>query len=315
MSNLAKHVPVMQNESLNALKIQKAGIYVDATFGFGGHSQAILSKLDEEGRLYAIDKDTSAIELADKRIIKDERFTLKQGCFSSLESFSKEWGIQGSVNGILFDLGVSSEHLENPKRGFSFLREGPIDMRFDQSSGNSAGDWLASVSENTLAKIIKEYGDERYAKRIAKGIVTERVKERINTTKDLVNIINKAIPKNETKKHNATRTFQAIRIHINQELETLKKSLEKTYNILAPKGRLVLITYHSLEERIIKDFITLTDKSLSAPKDLPLTEQFLTKMFKIINKPLKPTDEEIEINKKSRSAKLNVLEKYNENNS
>ena len=315
MNDLAKHVPVMQNEALNALNIQEAGIYVDATFGFGGHSQAILNKLSTRGRLYAIDKDPSTIKTNQTEFLEDTRFTLKHGCFSSLESLSKEWGIYGSVNGILFDLGVSTEHLENPKRGFSFLREGPIDMRFDQSSGDSASDWLATASESTLATIIKKYGDERYAKRIAKGIVKQRVTEKISTTADLVNIINKSIPKNETKKHNATRTFQAIRIHINQELEVLRRALEKTYNILAPKGRLVLITYHSLEERLIKDFITHTDKSLSAPRDLPLSEKFLTKMYKIIAKPIKPTYEEIKINKKSRSAKLNILEKYNENHS
>ena len=312
MNNLTKHTPVMLTESINALAIEKNGIYVDATFGFGGHSKAILSKLGKAGKLYALDKDASVIKIAEQEFIHDKRFTLKHGCFSSLESLSKEWGIHGSVNGILFDLGVSSEHLDNPERGFSFIRKGPIDMRFDQSSGISANKWLATASEDLISKTIRKYGEERYAKRIAKRIVLQRGKEKINTTNDLVQIINKAIPKNETNKHNATRTFQAIRIYINQELEILRNTLESTYNILAPKGRLVLITYHSLEERVIKDFLTLTDKSLSAPKDLPLSNQFLTKLFKTINKSIKPTNKEIESNIRSRSAKLNILEKCNE---
>ena len=162
--------------------------------------------------MYALDKDFSSVKFADK-VVEDRRFTLKHGCFSSLESISKEWGIHGSVNGILFDLGVSSAHLDNPNRGFSFTRNGPVDMRFDQKSGIPASDWLSTVDEKLLASVIKKYGEERYAKKIAKEIVSERRKTEINTTYDLVKIINKAIPKNEKNKNNATRTFQAIRIH------------------------------------------------------------------------------------------------------
>ena len=263
MNNLLEHVPVMTTESIEALIMQKNGVYVDATFGFGGHSKAILNKLDGKGKLYALEKDFSSVSSAAKAVIDDKRFTLKHGCFSSLESISKEWGIHGSVNGILFDLGVSSAHLDNPNRGFSFTRNGPVDMRFDQKSGIPASDWLSTVDEKLLASVIKKYGEERYAKKIAKEIVLERRKTEINTTYDLVKIINKAIPKNEKNKNNATRTFQAIRIHINQELEVLRNTLECTYGILAPKGRLVLITYHSLEDRVIKDFLIFSDKRKS----------------------------------------------------
>lgn len=313
MNNFARHIPVMQKESINALKIQKHGIYVDVTFGFGGHSKAILSRLDKTGKLYALEKDLNAVDTVEKEVLNDKRFTLKHGCFSSLESISKEWGIHGSVNGILFDLGVSSSHLDNPKRGFSFTRNGPIDMRFDQSTGVPASEWLSMASEDLISKTIKKYGEERYAKRIAKEIVLQRRKERINTTFDLVQIINKAIPKNEKNKHNATRTFQAIRIYINQELDILKNTLESTYNILAPKGRLVLITYHSLEDKVIKDFLIFSDKNLSTPKNLPLKNKFLTKMFTIIDKSIRPTKKEVEVNIRSRSAKLNILEKCDEN--
>ena len=307
-----KHTPVMLEQSINGMNIQKKGIYIDATYGFGGHSNKILSLLDDEGRLFAVDKDINSIKVAEKALLDDKRFSLKHGCFSSLGDYSKKWGIYGAVNGILFDLGVSSEHLDNPERGFSFRQNGPIDMRFDQSCGLSACEWIDSVDEQTLYKVIKKYGEERYSKRIAREIIYHREKEKINNTHDLVKVIDRAIPKNEKNKHNATRTFQAIRIFINNELEILKEALQNSYNILAPKGRLVLITYHSLEDRVIKDFLTYTDKSLSAPRDLPLKNEFLTKMYNLVVKSMKPHDTEISSNPRSRSAKLNILEKANE---
>ena len=307
-----KHTPVMLEQSINGMNIQKKGIYIDATYGFGGHSNKILSLLDDEGRLFAVDKDINSIKVAEKALSGDKRFSPKHGCFSSLGDYSKGWGIYGAVNGILFDLGVSSEHLDNPERGFSFRQNGPIDMRFDQSCGLSACEWIDSVDEQTLYKIIKRYGEERYSKRIAREIIYHREKEKINNTHDLVKVIDRAIPKNEKNKHNATRTFQAIRIFINNELELLKEALHNSYNILAPKGRLVLITYHSLEDRVIKDFLTYTDKSLSAPRDLPLKNEFLTKMYNLVVKSMKPLDAEISSNPRSRSAKLNILEKANE---
>ena len=313
MINTQKHIPVMLSESIEALNIDPNGSYIDATFGFGGHSRAILKSLDRNGRLYALDKDSLAIEMTDKNIATDERFTLKHGCFSDLSKISKNWGVYGSVNGILFDLGVSSHHLDESSRGFSFNKKGPIDMRFDQSSGITACDWIETVDEQTLSNVIWKYGDERYSRRIAKRIIAERDRDKIIDTEQLAKIIDKAMPKNEKYKHNATRTFQAIRIFINKELDVLKEALNKSFNILAPKGRLVLITYHSLEDRVIKDFLTLTDKNLSTPRDLPIQSEFLTKMYNLVAKSIKPKENEIHSNPRSRSAKLNILEKANEN--
>ena len=307
-----KHIPVMLNQSINAMKIVPNGTYVDATFGFGGHSRKILDALDSDGRLYAIDKDTYAINMIREDIISDKRFTLKHGCFSELENFSKEWGIHGSINGILFDLGVSSHHLDEAGRGFSFNKNGPIDMRFDQSSGISACEWLGTVDEQTLSHVIWKYGDERYSRRIARAIVYQREQEKISDTGQLAKIIDKAMPRNEKHKHNATRTFQAIRIFMNKELEVLKDVLSNSYNILAPKGRLVLLTYHSLEDRVIKNFLAVTDENISTPRNLPIKNEFLKKMFNIIAKSIKPDKDEIDLNPRSRSAKLNILEKANE---
>ena len=308
------HTPVMLNQVIKGLNVVTDGNYIDATFGFGGHSKKILKSLKNDGKLFGIDKDLDAIRSVDQSILDDKRFTLKHGCFSSLEKFTKEWEIYGSVNGILFDLGVSSYHLDNPDRGFSFKRKGLIDMRFDQSYGNSAREWITNVDEKTLSDVIWKYGDERYSKRIAREIIFERKKEKISNTDQLAKIINKAIPKNEKNKNNATRTFQAIRIFINNELEILKDALHSSYNILAPKGRLVLITYHSLEDRVIKDFLRHTDKNLSTPRNLPIKSEFLTKMYELISKSIKPEKDEMLSNPRSRSAKLNILEKSNEDN-
>ena len=186
-------------------------------------------------------------------------------------------------------------------------------MRFDQSKGISACEWINSVDEKTLSEVIWKFGEERYSRRIAREIIFQRAKSQILNTEDLVNIIDKAIPKNEKYKHNATRTFQAIRIYINSELEVLKDVLNDTYNILAPSGRLVLITYHSLEDRVIKDFLSITDKNQSIPRDLPIKSEFLTKMYNIVQKSVKPSTQEVSMNPRSRSAKLNILEKVNEN--
>ena len=309
-----KHIPVMKKQSVNALDIFPNGKYIDATFGFGGHSTEILSKLGENGCLFAIDKDLDAIKDIDQNILEDERFTLKHGCFSSLDSFTQEWGIHGSVNGILFDLGVSSYHFDNPKRGFSFNGDGLIDMRFDQTQGEAAFNWINNASESDLANVIWKYGEEKFSKRIAKEIIKERDKNKIMSTIELANLIEKTIPRTKYKKHKATKTFQAIRIFTNNELEILKEALLKSYSILAPKGRLVLITYHSLEDKVIKNFIKHTDKKYSTPRDLPVKDEFFTKMFKVVDRFIKPDSSEIERNIRSRSAKLSILEKVNENN-
>ena len=312
MNSSSKHIPVMLNQSIEAMNIIPNGSYLDATFGFGGHSKKILDNLNDSGRLFAIDKDMDAIKMARSDVTTDNRFTLKHGCFSDLIKHTREWGVSGSINGILFDLGVSSHHLDQAKRGFSFNKKGTIDMRFDQSSGISACEWIKDVDEKTLSKIIWEFGEERYSRRIARAIISQRNIEPIENTDDLSNIIDKAIPKNEKHKHNATRTFQAIRIFINKELEVLREALNYSYDILAPRGRLVLITYHSLEDRIIKNFIAVSDENLSTPRDLPIKSDFLKKMFNVVAKSIKPEDDEVIHNPRSRSAKLNILEKNDE---
>ncbi len=308
MSNIDFHKPVMRNEAVEHLLTNKDGIYVDATLGYGGHARLILEETSKKSRLYAIDKDIDAIRYNEKELSNEKRFTLKHGCFSSLDEYAKIWNIYGSVNGILFDLGVSSVHLDNAERGFSFNKNAPLDMRFNRTHGKKVSEYLNELSEKEIEYILRVYGEERFSKRIARNIITHRKNNPIQNTFELVDIINRSVLVNDKNKHNATRSFQALRIYTNKELDVLKEILEKSYNILAPRGRLVLITYHSLEERVIKDFIMFTDSNLSTPRKMPIKSNFLKKMFSIIKK-VKPSSHEISTNSRSRSAKINVLEK------
>ena len=308
MNNLNLHIPVMKHESVNQLITDKNGIYIDATLGYGGHTRQILADTTEDSQVYAIDKDIEAIEFNQKELTREKRFTLKHGCFSSLDEYTQAWNIYGSVNGILFDLGVSSVHLDNAERGFSFSQNAPLDMRFDKSGGKKVSDYLNELSEREIERILRVYGQERFSKRIAKNIVKFRENSPIVNTFDLVNIINRSVLVNDKNKHNATRSFQALRIYVNKELDVLRDILEKSHNILAPKGRLVLISYHSLEERVIKDFLIYSDCNLSTPRKMPIKNDFMKKMFNIIKK-IKPSKTEIDANPRSRSAKINVLEK------
>lgn len=308
---MIKHLPVMINESIDSLNIKKSGCYIDATFGSGGHSSEILRNIGEDGLLFSLDKDHDVFKSLSEKLENDKRFRLDYGCFSQLEKYTKHWGVHGSVNGILFDLGVSSHHLDTAERGFSFKNDGRVDMRFDYSARISAHDLINNAKEEELADIIWKYGEERYSRKIARGIVSARKISIINTTTELAKIINKCMPKpkSDTKTNNATRTFQAIRIFINKELDVLRDALNSSYRILAPSGRLVLITYHSLEDRVIKDFLIHTDKNLSTPKKLPVEGEFLSKMFKLLKKSIKPSADEIAKNRRARSAKLSVLER------
>ncbi len=308
---MIKHIPVMLGQSIDSLNIKESGCYIDATFGSGGHSQEILKNIGENGLLFSLDKDQDVFKSLNKKLKSDKRFRLDYGCFSQLEKFTKDWGVHGSVNGILFDLGVSSHHLDTAERGFSFKNNGRVDMRFDQNSRISAHDLINNAKEEELADIIWKYGEERYSRKIARGIVSARKLSIINSTSQLASIVNKCVPKikYDTKINNATRTFQAIRIFINKELDVLREALDSSYRILAPSGRLVLITYHSLEDRVIKDFLVHTDRNLSTPKKLPVQGEFLSKMFKLIKKSIKPSLNEITTNRRARSAKLNVLER------
>jgi 16S rRNA (cytosine1402-N4)-methyltransferase len=293
------HQPVLLEEVIKNLAIKEDGIYIDATFGRGGHAKAILQRLGSKGKLFAIDKDPEAIAYAEQDpVFKDERFYIQQGSFVMLKVLAKQQNIIGKVNGILLDLGVSSPQLENAKRGFSFLKEGPLDMRMDPTQGISATQWLSKAKEDDIAKVLKEYGEERFARRIASAIVSERRLRPITSTTQLAAIVTKANPKWEKHKHPATRTFQAIRIFINKELENLIFLLDQCMEILTSGGRLLVISFHSLEDRIVKQFI---QQKAKGGEPLPPT-------LRIIDK-VKPTPAEIAINPRARSAILRIAEK------
>lgn len=306
-----KHLPVLYEESLQELKIQPDGHYVDCTFGRGGHSQGILAQLGEKGRLLAFDRDLDAVNstLA-KTMSKDPKFTLHHGCFSDLETVVTKHGWLGRVNGVLMDLGVSSPQLDDSSRGFSFLRDGPLDMRMDTSKGVSAAEWLAQVDEKYLVSILFEYGEERFARRIAKAIIEKRQISPVKTTHELARLIETVIPKREKNKHPATRSFQAIRIEINNELEEIKTGLQQALNILSPKGKLVVISFHSLEDRIVKRFIRNESGRKFNPGRLPIKEADIEQgVLKKMGKPIKATQLELQKNPRARSAVMRVAER------
>ncbi|MGD8525336.1 MAG: 16S rRNA (cytosine(1402)-N(4))-methyltransferase RsmH [Thioalkalispiraceae bacterium] len=308
-TSIQEHKPVLLDEAIAGLAIKPEGRYVDGTFGRGGHSRAILDKLNEKGRLLAIDKDPAAIAKAEKEFINDERFVLRQGSFAMLGERVKELGWMGQVDGILLDLGVSSPQLDSPERGFSFLHDGPLDMRMDPHQGVSAADWLASAKEQEISRVLKEYGEERFAKRIARAIVKKRDESPIRTTRQLAALIAAANPKHEKGKDPATRSFQAIRIFINQELEDIKTCLAQVVDVLRPGGRLVVISFHSLEDRMIKRFIREQAKGDDFPPDLPVTHVQLNPKMKAIGKAVRASKEELDMNPRARSAVMRVAER------
>jgi 16S rRNA (cytosine1402-N4)-methyltransferase len=306
-----EHLPVMFAQALQQLAIKKDGVYLDCTFGRGGHSQGILNLLGEQGRLLAFDRDWDAInsEYA-QAILKDNRFTLIHGCFSELENTVLNHGLQGKIDGILIDLGVSSPQLDNPERGFSFLRDGPLDMRMDGLAGVSAEQWLADVDEKYLVKVLFDYGEEKFARRIAKAIVETRAKSPISTTRQLAELIEHAVPMREKFKHPATRTFQAIRIEINRELDELKDVLQQSVRVLNTEGRLVVISFHSLEDRIVKRFFKDESGARYNPSRLPIKEADMAKgLLKKIGKALTAEPQEVTENPRSRSAVMRVAER------
>lgn len=302
------HKSVLFEESINALNIIEDGIYVDGTFGRGGHSAEILKRLGSTGHLYAFDKDPEAIEYGKKKFENDSRLTLFHGSFECLALQAEEWGVRKKINGILLDLGVSSPQLDDARRGFSFMRDGPLDMRMDSTSGISAATWVAEEEQSEIAKVLKEYGDERYAKRIAGAIVEAREKSTIATTFQLANIIKQAHPAWEKHRHPATKSFQAIRIRVNEELTDLTKCLDQMLEVLAPKARVAIISFHSLEDRLVKQFFKKQAKGDDFPIDLPVTVSQLSQKIKLIGKVLKPSSEEVEENVRARSAKLRIAE-------
>lgn len=303
----SRHKPVLVAEVIANLTVKKDGIYVDATFGRGGHAQEILRLLGPTGRIFALDKDPEAVQAA--RLIKDQRFTVRHGSFTEIQKWMEELDLVGKVDGILLDLGVSSPQLDEPQRGFSFLRDGHLDMRMDTSKGQDAASWINTAPEQEIANVLKEYGEEKFYRRIAAAIVHAREFAPIETTLALANIVAQANPKWEKHKHPATRTFQAIRIFINNELHELQNCLQQCLEVLAVGGRLLAISFHSLEHRMIKDFIREHAKGGNFPAELPIKQEQLAVRLKQINGSIKAQNKEVADNPRARSAVLRVMEK------
>lgn len=299
----------MLQEVVEALRIRPSGVYLDATFGRGGHAGAILDRLGEQGRLIAIDRDPQAVQVAKERLAGDHRFTIQQGTFAMLEFVAEAAGVAGKVDGVLFDLGVSSPQLDDPARGFSFLRDGPLDMRMDPGQGESAAAWLARARETDIAHVLKTYGEERYAKRIARAIVQARQESPITTTARLAAIVTAANPAWERDKHPATRAFQALRIYINGELEALEASLPQAVRVLAPGGRLAVISFHSLEDRIVKRYMRREARGEDLPRHLPLLPNAAQPTLRAVGKARFPAEAEVRDNPRARSAVLRVAER------
>lgn len=303
------HQPVLLQEVIESLAIKPDGCYIDATFGRGGHSKEILNRLGKNGFLLAIDKDLDAIQFAQHQFKDNNNFKIKQGSFSMLQSFVTELGLTHKINGILLDLGVSSPQLDEPSRGFSFIQDGPLDMRMDVTSSLDAATWINTAPEEEIAMVLRQYGEERFAKRIAKRIVEQRVEQPITRTLQLANIIAAANPAWEKHKHPATRSFQAIRIFINRELDDLSVCLNQCLEVLAVGGRLAVISFHSLEDRIVKKFIQKNQRGDDFPPGLPVTKDQLRPKLKRIAWGVTASDEEINNNPRARSAILRVAEK------
>lgn len=304
-----EHQPVMLQPVLEALDVQADGIYIDGTFGRGGHSAAILERLGPEGRLYALDRDPAAVAEAHRRFDGDPRFTIFHESFEVLKQIGERCGIEGRVNGILLDLGVSSPQLDDRSRGFSFQHDGPLDMRMDNSRGIPASQWLAQAGEEEIADVLWRYGEERHSRRIARRIVSQRTERPLETTGQLVELIREVSPRTEHHKNPATRSFQAIRIFINRELEALTSVLQPAVDLLARSGRLAIISFHSLEDRIVKRFLREQAIGKALPRGLPVKEGHVGRTLRLVGKAVKPSADEIALNARARSAVLRVAEK------
>ncbi len=304
-----EHIPVLGEEAVNALAIQRDSIYVDATFGRGGHARRILAQLGKKGKLYAFDKDPEAVAAGKQLEQQDQRFTIIHAGFVTMRQELAQKGVE-KIAGVLFDFGLSSPQLDNASRGFSFRLEAPLDMRMDNSQGLSAKEWLQTVEEEELAKVICDFGEERYFKRVAHAIVSYRQQKPIETTKELASVISKVVKVKERGLHPATRTFQAIRIKINQELKEIECVLPEVLDLLSPNGRLVSIAFHSLEDRIVKRFLQENSKPISLPKWVMMKESELgLSPLKILGHPVKASSEEVALNPRARSAIMRVAEK------
>ncbi|WP_375177233.1 16S rRNA (cytosine(1402)-N(4))-methyltransferase RsmH [Marinobacter mobilis] len=302
------HQSVLLEAAVDLLVNIPDGNYVDCTFGRGGHSRLVLGRLGEHGHLLGIDKDPEAIAFANDLAAEDPRFSVFHGSFAQLAEAADQQGWP-MLDGVLMDLGVSSPQLDDAARGFSFMRQGPLDMRMNPEQGMSAAQWLATAEEQEIADVIWRYGEERFSRRIARAVISRRVEEPLETTRDLAELVSSAVPRKEKHKHPATRTFQAIRIFINRELDDLETGLAAAAERLAPGGRLVVISFHSLEDRMVKRFMRDLARGPQLPRGLPVTASDAESDFRLVGKALKADITEVSDNVRARSAVMRVLER------
>ncbi len=305
---MERHLPVLHREVLEALAVKASGVYLDATFGRGGHARSILDALGPDGRLTVLDRDPQAIEVAKNFFGDDQRVTIIRGSFEMLGELAREHGIS-ALDGLLFDLGVSSPQLDEAERGFSFQKDGPLDMRMDNEEGMTAAQWLAEASEKEIAQVLWRYGEERHSRRIARAILSRREGKPLERTLDLAALISSAVPRPHGRKHPATRSFQAIRIYLNREMQSLEAGLNASLELLAPGGRLCVISFHSLEDRMVKRFIRSHSRPDPVYAGLPNIPEHAKPRMAVIGKAVTASEQEQDENPRSRSATLRVGEK------
>ena len=311
MSEQFSHITVLLDEAVHALAVRPAGCYVDGTFGRGGHSRLILNQLDASGRLLGFDKDPLAIATGLELQQQDPRFAIVQRSFAEMDAELQQRQLLAAVDGVLLDLGVSSPQLDDAQRGFSFMHDGPLDMRMNPNAGISAAQWLAQVSAEEMARVFKEYGEERFAKRMANAVVARRQLQPFTRTADLAAVLTEANPAWEKGKHPATRAFQGMRIHLNNELADLEQGLVAALASLKVGGRLVVISFHSLEDRIVKQFMRRLSKGEAdqMPRHLPIIPEKFDPVLKVVGKPQYASADELKANPRARSAVMRVAEK------
>lgn len=303
------HVTVLLDEAVAALNIRPEGVYVDATFGRGGHSRAILARLGPKGRLIALDRDPAAVAAGETW--SDGRFTLVHTAFSGLGEAVRRQGLD-QVDGVLFDLGVSSPQLDEGARGFSFRFDAPLDMRMDTTKGLTAAQWLNQAAEEEIARVVRDYGEERFARQVARAVVKARAETPLETTRQLATLVAGAVRTRERGQDPATRTFQAVRIFINRELEEVEAALPQATGLLRPGGRLVVISFHSLEDRMVKRFMRSESEGEQVPPEIPLTAADLRPgRLRLVGKAMRPSEEESRINPRARSATMRIAERTN----
>ena len=303
------HETVLLREAVDALNVKADGVYLDGTYGRGGHSALILERLGQQGRLVAIDKDPVAVAHAQARHAGDQRFFIWHGSFRDFPAALDAAGVRPAVDGVLLDLGVSSPQLDDASRGFSFMRDGALDMRMDTSQGESASEWLQHADEKEIATVLWRYGEERFSRQIARAIVRQRESKPLQTTLELATLIAQAVPKREQGKNPATRSFQAIRIKVNRELDDVEECLPQVVERLAVGGRLAVISFHSLEDRIVKHFLRERSMPPQLPKGLPVMAQNVMPVMALVGKAVRASGQEVEANIRSRSAIMRVAEK------